>query len=236
MRTTRARLATTTAVLAGAGLVAVGGALPASASSASEPDSFTSAFMVEMTPDMVVDMEGEPTGGAPDGSGTMELRVNSDEGVICYDITTQNVEPPYESPAVTATHIHEAPAGEAGPPRLAFPNPEGDGDVRTSSGCMEVPMETGVEGDDGQDTGAGFSLAELEADPAAFFGDTHTAEFVPGAVRGQLVRVPLGGADAGAGGAAGDSSSTVAVAAGAGLVAAGAAGVVLLRRRSSTEG
>ncbi|GAA2018202.1 CHRD domain-containing protein [Pseudokineococcus marinus] len=228
-RTTRARLATTTAVLAGAGLVAVG-ALPASAASASEPDSFTSAFTVQMTPDMVVDSEGQATGGDPDGSGTMDLRVNSDEGVICFDITTRGVEPPYESPAVTATHVHEAPAGQPGPPRIAFPNPEGDGDVRTSSGCLSIPMDTGVTGDDGQDTGAGFSLTELEADPAAFFGDTHTSTYVPGAVRGQLVRVPVGGADTGAGGVA-DGSTTAVVAAGAGLAAVGAAGVVLLRRR-----
>ncbi|WP_299038348.1 CHRD domain-containing protein [uncultured Pseudokineococcus sp.] len=233
--TTRARrLATTTAVLAGSGLLAAAGALPASAAQVDEPDSFTSAYTVELSPDMVVNAENEPVEGQPGGSGTMQLHVNSDEEVVCFDITTRGVTPPYESAAATATHVHEAPRGEAGPPRLAFPNPEGDGDVRTSSGCLQVPMTTGIEGEDGQDTGADFSLADLEADPAAFFGDTHTSDYVAGAVRGQLVQVPVGGADTGAGGLVDEGAPTGALVAGAGLVAAGAAGVVLLRRRSES--
>ncbi|MEJ5943804.1 CHRD domain-containing protein [Pseudokineococcus basanitobsidens] len=241
MRTTPARrpvgrsLATTTALLAGGGLLALGSALPASATSVDEPDSFTSAFTAELTPGAVVDADGEATGGDPDGSGTMELRINSDDEVVCYDITTQDVEPPYESPARTATHVHEAPQGRPGPPRLAFPNPEGEGSTRTSSGCLQGPFTTGIEGDDGEDTGASFSLAEIEADPAAFFGDTHTASAVPGAVRGQLVQVPVGGADTGAGGVADDGAPTAALVGGAGLVAAGAVGAVLLRRRAVAQ-
>lgn len=36
------------------------------------------------------------------------------------------------------------------------------------------------------DTGADFSLAEIEANPPAFFADTHTAAYAAGAIRGQL--------------------------------------------------
>jgi len=36
------------------------------------------------------------------------------------------------------------------------------------------------------DTGAGFKVAQIEANPAGFFCDTHTKKFVPGAVRAQL--------------------------------------------------
>ncbi|MEJ5914420.1 CHRD domain-containing protein [Pseudokineococcus sp. 1T1Z-3] len=210
-------------------------AAPASATQVSEPDSFTSAFTADLSPDMVVNADGEPAPGPEGSSGTMELRINSDEEVVCYDITTRGVEPPYESPAKTATHVHEAPSGQPGPPRLAFPNPAGDGDVRTSSGCLQGPFTTGVEGDDGQDTAAGFSLSAIEADPAAYFGDTHTSQFVPGAVRGQLRQVPVGGAGTGLGSTAAGVPTTALVAGGLGVAAAGAAGVVLLRRRQTQE-
>lgn len=37
-----------------------------------------------------------------------------------------------------------------------------------------------------EDTGTGFSLKEIEANPSGFFADVHTATYVAGAVRGQL--------------------------------------------------
>ena len=117
----------------------------------------------------------------------------------------------YQSPARTATHIHEAEAGSAGPPRLAFPNPTGDDWKRTSFGCLQGPFTTGLNGTNGrelshqthlrlskvyyadefslsylEDTGTGFSLTEIEANPSGFFADVHTATYVAGAVRGQL--------------------------------------------------
>lgn len=96
---------------------------------------------------------------------------------------------PYESPATTATHIHEAALGQAGPPRIAFPNPEpadsGPEVVKRSSGCLQGPFTTGIQAN-GQDTGTGFTLAQIEANPAGFFTDSHTAAFVPGVVRAQL--------------------------------------------------
>lgn len=36
------------------------------------------------------------------------------------------------------------------------------------------------------DTAEGFTVAQIEANPPAFFADTHTAEFTAGAIRGQL--------------------------------------------------
>jgi hypothetical protein len=96
---------------------------------------------------------------------------------------------PYDSPAVTATHIHEAIEGQAGPPRIAFPNPEpadsGPEVVKRSSGCIQGPFTTGIEMD-GTDTGNGFTLAQIEANPAGFFTDSHTVVSVPGVVRAQM--------------------------------------------------
>ncbi|MDT9591789.1 CHRD domain-containing protein [Nocardioides zeae] len=237
MSTTRPVLRLT-ALAGAAALTLAATAAPASAETeVPEPDSFTSAFTVMATPDTIINPDGEAVPGEEGATGTFTFRVNSDEEIICYDITLQGVTGEYESPAKTATHIHAAPAGQGGPPRIAFPNPEGDDSSRTSSGCLQGPFTTGVEAD-GADTGDGFTLADLEADPASFSADTHTAEFVAGAVRGQLTEIPVGGVDTGAGGlattteAAGTGATAAALTGVALLTVVGAAGAVALRRKA----
>lgn len=193
-----------------------------------EPDTFTSMFSVMATPDMVIGMNNQPAPGQQGASGTFNYRINSDQEIICYDLELQGVTGEYSSPARTATHIHEAQPGQSGPPRIAFPNPQG-GDTKTSSGCMRGPFTTGVMAN-GQDSGTGFSLKEIEANPSAFFGDTHTEGFTAGTVRGQLTRMPMGGVETGAGAVdQGVSAGTVALGAGA-VLAAGAVGAVAVRR------
>lgn len=91
----------------------------------------------------------------------------------------------YQSPARTATHIHQGARGASGPPRIVFPNPEGDDKKRVSTGCQTGPFTTGVLAN-GVDTGTNFTLAQIEANPANFFTDSHTALFSLGVVRGQL--------------------------------------------------
>jgi hypothetical protein len=67
------------------------------------------------------------------------------------------------------------------------PEPENSGaDVeKVSKGCMTGPFTTGVVVN-GTDTGVGFSLKEIEADPKAYYVDAHTVNFVPGVHRGQM--------------------------------------------------
>jgi hypothetical protein len=204
-----------------------------------EPSSFTSAFTVMATPDQVISNDGAAVAGEPGATVTFDFRINSDTEVICYDITLTGVTGDYQSPAKTATHIHQAAAGQPGPPRIAFPNPtdeDGDG-VREASGCLQGPFTTGVTSDAGADTGAGFTLAQIEADPAGFTGDSHTTAFAAGVVRGQLTQVPVGGVDTGAGGAAAssatDNGTLVGAAAVGGLVLVGATGLVLRRRAAA---
>jgi len=49
------------------------------------------------------------------------------------------------------------------------------------------PFTTGIKGADNvTDTGAGFRVAQIEANPAGFFTEAHTVRFVAGVVRGQL--------------------------------------------------
>ena len=202
-----------------------------------EPSSFTSAFTVMATPDQVINTEGVAAPGQPGAAGTFTFRINSDLEIICYDITLNGVSGDYQSPAKTATHIHEAAMGESGPPRIAFPNPAPVGDgPRTSSGCLQGPFTTGILAD-GVDTGEGFTLDMIEANAAGFTGDSHTVDYAAGVVRGQLTQVPVGGVDTGAGGAAtsGGSGATAALAAVGALGLLAAAGAVTHRRRSSAS-
>ena len=227
MRRTVRRLAVL-ATVSVASIALATGTASAQDGEVAEPDTFTSMFTAMATPDMVINSDGVATPGEEGATGTFNYRINSDDEIICYDITLRGVTPPYMSPARTATHIHQAAAGMAGPPRIAFPNPEdaGDGTLR-SEGCLQGPFTTGVMAN-GADTGTGFSLAAIEANPSSFFTDTHTSAFTAGAVRGQLSAVPMGGVETGAGATAGGSAAPVAIGA---VALAAAAGVGLAVRR-----
>lgn len=104
-----------------------------------------------------------PRPGDPDGTGTARLRVNPGTGELCYDLRVAGIAP------ATAAHVHEAPAGTAGPVVVALAAPE-DG---SSAGCATVTR----------------ALAKdiLKA-PSRFYVNVHNTEFPGGALRGQLSR------------------------------------------------
>lgn len=234
---TATRFLTLGGIATATAIAVLGAAAPASAETAVEaPASFTSAFTAMATPDQVLNADGVATPGPAGATGQFTFKVNSTLDIICYDITVSGISGEYQSPAKTATHIHAAAVGAAGPPRIAFPNPAPIGDgPRTSTGCLQGPFTTGIVAN-GADTGTGFTLAQLEADPAAFAADTHTVANPAGAVRGQLTRVPVGGVQTGGGGSAtaGDPSGAIALGLGAVTLAA-LAGVVVHRRRSAAS-
>ncbi|KAI9158026.1 hypothetical protein HJFPF1_06012 [Paramyrothecium foliicola] len=150
------------------------------------PFDFTSTYTVIATPDQVVDANNTYTGGLEGAKGIYRFGINSHDNVICYNIKLFNFRGDYQSPAQTATHIHEAVRGKSGPPRIAFPNPVGvNGGPRVSIGCITGPFKTGVLSN-GVDTGEGFHVSKIEKNPAGFFADVHSSLAVPGAVRGQL--------------------------------------------------
>ncbi|KAK5057480.1 hypothetical protein LTR84_011480 [Exophiala bonariae] len=152
------------------------------------PFYFTSTYAVIATPDQVINGT-VATPGEPGAVGIYNYGINSDLEVICYNITLGGVTGNYQSAAKTATHIHQAVKGASGPPRIALPNPLPISDdptvIRRSVGCLTGPFTTGILAN-GTDTGAGFSLKQIEANPAGFFTDAHTVKYVPGVVRGQL--------------------------------------------------
>ncbi|KAH7245895.1 hypothetical protein BKA59DRAFT_454954 [Fusarium tricinctum] len=149
------------------------------------PFTFTSTYEITATPNQVVDAENKFTGGLKNSHGLFKYGINSHEDIICFNITLYGFRGEYESLANTATHIHEGVKGKAGPPRIAFPNPVGNDKVRNSVGCLKGPFRTGIKAN-GQDTGIGFTVAQIEKNPAKFFTDSHSSLAVPGAFRGQL--------------------------------------------------
>ncbi|KAL8756783.1 MAG: hypothetical protein Q9199_002707 [Rusavskia elegans] len=148
---------------------------------------FTSIFHVLATPDQVVNGTTNPvfTGGLPGAQATYDFGINVDLDLICYNIKLTGFRGEYQSPARTATHVHEGAKGRNGPPRMAFPNPMGNGDVRVSVGCLQGPFTTGLVVN-GQDTGTGFRVQQIQDNPSGFFADVHSSLAVPGAARGQF--------------------------------------------------
>lgn len=138
-----------------------------------------------------------PAPGPKDAIGYFYFGINSDLDTICYvrllslsqpqesstntvlqNITLFNVVGGYQSPAKTAR-------GACGTPRLTFPNPVGNDKKRIRVGCLTGPFITGLMMN-GKDTGEAFKAAQIEANPAGFFADSHTKLFSLGVVRGQL--------------------------------------------------
>jgi hypothetical protein len=161
--------------------------IAANAFDANQLFAFSSMHIIHAVPEEVVNGT-ELTGGLAGATGQFNFGINSAMNMICYNITLHNFQGDFSSPATTATHIHEAARGASGPPRIAFPNPEPistDGVVRSSAGCIKGPFTTGVMVE-GKDSGEGFHVSQIEANPAAFMADTHSSLALPGAVRGQL--------------------------------------------------
>lgn len=165
---------------------------------------FDAEYIVKATPDQVIATDGKPTPGQPGAKGIFKYGINVAENTICYvspvrfsihhttrltrsqNITLSGVTGAYRSPAITATHIHEAIKGKAGPPRLAFPNPKGPDGRRVSYGCLTGPFFVGVNSTTGTDQAAGFHVKQIVDNPSGFFTDSHTVDFTAGALRGQL--------------------------------------------------
>jgi CHRD domain len=102
-----------------------------------------------------------PGPGDPDGSGTAVFTLNQGQGLICYELTVENIDP------ATAAHIHRAPAGSPGPVVVPLIAPASG----WSNGCAEVSEEL---------------IKEIRQDPSAFYVNVHNPAFPGGAVRGQL--------------------------------------------------
>ena len=113
-------------------------------------------------------LSAELTGGAEvpkpgdlDGSGTANVRVNPGQECLSYDLDVKDIEP------AKAAHIHEAPAGKAGPVVEELEAPT-DG---SSSGTNSIDRE---------------EAKDIVKNPEEYYVNVHNEEFPGGALRGQL--------------------------------------------------
>jgi len=112
--------------------------------------------------------EEVPGPGDADGFGFAAVDTTTQPDDLCYFIIVQGIAAP------TAAHIHRSAEGVAGPivVPLKPPTPTPLPDVYTAIGCIG-----------GLDPAL---VAEIDADPAAFYVNVHNGAFPDGAVRGQL--------------------------------------------------
>ena len=100
--------------------------------------------------------------GDPDGAGTARIRVLDSLNQICVRLEVRGIS------QATAAHIHRGAAGVNGPPVVNLDPP----DDEDEDDCDQI----------------GDALAdEIQANPAGFYVNIHTAEHPDGAIRGQLM-------------------------------------------------
>ncbi|MBC7833513.1 MAG: CHRD domain-containing protein [Phycisphaerales bacterium] len=110
-----------------------------------------------------------PNPGDPDGSGIADVFIDTGTPIptVSWDIVVANILLP-----ISADHIHQAPAGVAGPVVVDF-------SAQLSGSGVSDP-----------------DLTNVVANPAGFYVNVHNSQFPGGAVRGQLFLVPAPGAAA----------------------------------------
>jgi hypothetical protein len=99
--------------------------------------------------------------GDSDGTGTALFRLNSGQGIICYELTVQNIATP------TAAHIHPGAAGQTNPPIINLAAPASG----SSSGCVSVDKQL---------------IKAIRDNPELYYVNVHNSAYPGGAVRGQL--------------------------------------------------
>jgi CHRD domain-containing protein/LVIVD repeat-containing protein len=112
--------------------------------------------------------EEVPGPGDPDGTGRATIRLNSRTRKVCFRLSWSNIAPP------TASHIHEAPAGEAG-------------DIVVTLFSSESPLPDTITGVSGCASDVSSDLIEdIIENPEEYYVNVHNADFPAGAIRGQL--------------------------------------------------
>jgi hypothetical protein len=110
----------------------------------------------------------EVPAGDADGSGMALIRLNAAEGLVCFKLVVRGVD------TLTAAHIHQAPAGQAGPVVVPLATPAAsasDASLQQSKGCVSADPAL---------------IAAIKANPAQFYANVHNRAFPGGAVRAQL--------------------------------------------------
>lgn len=105
----------------------------------------------------------KPGPGDPDGSGTARLSINVGVGEVCFQLSVTDILLP-----ATGAHIHVGDVMSPGPVVVGLVAPDETG---TSSGCVGASPDL---------------LKQIVANPAGYYVNVHSTDFLAGAVRGQL--------------------------------------------------
>lgn len=105
----------------------------------------------------------EPGPSATSGSGTALIRLDTADGLVCYDLKVSGIEP------ALAAHIHHGPAGVSGP--IVVPLVPPSQQTGESKGCVQADASL---------------IADIRANPSQYYVNVHTQSFPGGAIRGQL--------------------------------------------------
>lgn len=103
-----------------------------------------------------------PVLGDPDGVGRAAITINAGANQLCVSLQFVNIDLP-----LTGFHIHNAPAGSAGPVVVPFAPPTANQSVQ----CVQVATNI---------------LNAIVANPGNYYINVHNAAFPGGAARGQL--------------------------------------------------
>ena len=102
-----------------------------------------------------------PGPGDNNGSGTVQVTLNSDKNEVCYDLTLTKLDD------ATAAHIHEGTVGKDGPVKVGLDAPKGG----SAKGCKTADAAV---------------VKDIMANPANYYVNVHNPAHPKGAVRGQL--------------------------------------------------
>jgi hypothetical protein len=112
--------------------------------------------------------EAEIPTGDPNANGTASIKTRGSE--VCYDLRWSGVE-------ATASHIHKAAAGKAGPIVVNFFAEDSALAASTKTGCVQADSEV---------------VAAIAAKPANYYVNVHSADYPKGEIRGQLAKLGAG--------------------------------------------
>jgi hypothetical protein len=112
--------------------------------------------------------EAEVPTGDPNANGTASIKTRGSE--VCYDLRWSGVE-------ATASHIHRAAPGTAGPIVVPFFAQDTAVAGNSKSGCVKADSEV---------------VAAIAAKPGNYYVNIHSADFPKGEIRGQLARLGSG--------------------------------------------
>jgi hypothetical protein len=112
--------------------------------------------------------QAEVPTGDPNANGTASIKTRGSE--VCYDLRWSGVE-------ATASHIHRAAPGAAGPIVVPFFAQDTAVAGNSKSGCVKADSEV---------------VAAIAAKPANYYVNIHSADFPKGEIRGQLARLGSG--------------------------------------------